>query len=475
MFERIDNWWRRPCGGRDVVILALPLVISTMSFTVMTFIDRMFLTWYSINDVAAAMPAGMLQFTLISFPLGVATYVNTFVAQYEGAGRPRQIGPVVWQGIWIGLIAIPLLLLTAPLAHVYFQHAGHDPEVVVEELAYYDVLIFGSGAIILAGTLSSFFTGRGATLVVMAVDSTAAALNAVLAYLWIFGHAGFPSGGIAGAGAATVCAEWFRVVCYAAIMLLPRYRAYRLASGWRWNAALLRRLWTFGAPGGLQWFVECGSFTLFITLVGGLGTISQAGTMLAFNVNSVAWVPMMGMGLAVSTMVGQQLGANRPNMAARATWTALLLAMTYMCTMSLFYVSVPGLFLMGHAAGMSPEQFEPLRDVIVVLLRFVAVYCLFDALNVVFMSAIRGAGDTRFVFWTSLGTSLLPLSLAWLGIHYLGQGLLWCWTLITLWVCSAGFIYLARFLQGKWRTMRVIEPEAARPLPLAEEELETHG
>ena len=78
---------------------------------------------------------------------------------------------------------------------------------------------------------------------------------------------------------------------------------------------------------------------------------------------------------------------------------------------------------------MDPEQFEPLRDLIVVLLRFVAVYCLFDAMNVVFMSAIRGAGDTRFVFCTSLGTSLLPLSLAWLGIHHSDQGLLWCWTL----------------------------------------------
>ena len=469
MFGTIHDWWRRPCGGRDVVALALPLVISTMSFTVMTFIDRMFLTWYSIDAVAAAMPAAMLQFTLISFPLGVATYVNTFVAQYQGAGRPRQIGAIVWQGIWIGLFATALFLLTTPLAHAYFHHAGHDPDVAVEEIAYYDVLIFGSGAIILAGTLSSFFTGRGATRVVMAVDSTAAALNAVLAYLWIFGHGGFPRGGIVGAGAATVCAEWFRVISYSAIMMRPRYRPYRLAAGWRLNGALMRRLWTYGGPGGLQWLIECGSFTLFITLVGGLGKTNQAATMLAFNVNSVAWVPMMGAGLAVSTMVGQQLGANRPDMAARATWTAFLLAMVYMCTMSLFYVTVPDWFLMGHAAGMPHEQFEPLRKLIVVLLRFVAVYCLFDAMNVIFMSAIRGAGDTRFVFWTSLGTSLLPLSLAWLGIHYLGKGLLWCWLLITLWVCSAAVIYFARFLQGKWRSMRVIEAEGASlPPPQAD-------
>jgi multidrug resistance protein, MATE family len=454
-----QHWWRRPCGGRDVIALALPLVVSTMSFSVMTFIDRMFLTWHSVSSVAAAMPAAMLQFTIISFPLGVATYVNTFVAQYEGAGRPRQIGPVVCQGIWIGLAAIPLLLLTTPMAGFFFANAGHEPGIVVEETTYYNVLIFGSGAAILAGTLSAFFTGRGATRVVMAVDSAAAALNGLLAYLWIFGHWGFPASGIAGAGAATVVAEWFRVLCYAVIMRQPRYGEYGLDSGWRFDAALMRRLWKFGSPGGLQWLVECGSFTLFITLVGGLGEIPQAATMLAFNVNSVAWVPMMGMGLAVSTVVGQQLGANRPELAARAAWTAFILAMLYMCTMSLFYVTVPDVFLMGHRAFMNPAEFAPLRELIVVLLRFVAVYCLFDAMNVVFMSAIRGAGDTRFVFFTSLGTSLVPLGLAWLGIHRWGRGLLWCWMLITLWVLSAGFIYLARFLQGKWRTMRVIEPE----------------
>jgi MATE family multidrug resistance protein len=442
-----------------VLALAGPLVISTMSFTVMTFIDRMFLTHYSLDAVAAAMPAAMLQFTLISFPLGVASYVNTFVAQYNGAGRRRQIGPIVWQGIWIGLAAIPLFLFTTPLAHFYFHHAGHDPGVVVDEIAYYDVLIYGSGAVVLAAALSSFFTGRGATRVVMAVDIVAVLVNYVLARLWIFGDGGFPRWGIVGAGAATVCAEWTRVLGYAAVMMLPRYHKYHLLAGWRLRGDLMRRLWTYAAPGGLQWLVECGSFTLFITLVGGLGKIPQAATMLAFNVNSVAWVPMMGVGLAVSTLVGQQLGANRPELAARAAWTAFVLAMIYMCTMSIFYLFVPDWFLMGHASGMDPAAFAPLRNWIVVLLRFVAVYCIFDALNVVFMSAIRGAGDTRFVFATSLGTSLIPLSLAWIGIHHLGQGLLWCWTLITFWVLSAGFIYLGRFLQGKWRTLRVIEPE----------------
>ena len=190
-------------------------------------------------------------------------------------------------------------------------------------------------------------------------------------------------------------------------------------------------------------------------LVGGLDEVNQAATMLAFNVNSVAWVPMMGVGLAVSTMVGQQLGST-----GRSGRAGHLDGLYPGNGLHVHHVVLlpdrARRVLMGHAAGMPAEQFQPLRDLIVVLLRFVAVYCLMDAMNVVFMSAIRGAGDTRFVLCTALGTSLVPLSLAWLGIYRLGQGVLWCWTLITLWVCSAGLIYLGRFLHGKWRTMRVI-------------------
>ena len=88
-------------------------------------------------------------------------------------------------------------------------------------------------------------------------------------------------------------------------------------------------------------------------------------------------------------------------------------------------------------------------------------YCLFDALNVVFVSAIRGAGDMRFVLWTTLGMSPAPLLATWWGISRQGWGLLWCWAVITAWVCSLGLIYLGRFLQGRWRQMRVIEPETA--------------
>ncbi|MBN2477417.1 MAG: MATE family efflux transporter [Pirellulales bacterium] len=463
--DRAGNWWARPCGGREVLVLALPLVISTASWTVMNFVDRMFLLWFCEEAMAAAMPAGMLYFTLICFPLGVAMYVNTFVAQYEGAGRPGRIGAVVWQGIRVGVYAMPVFLATIPLAPWIFALAGHDPQVACFEVIYYQVLCFGAVGQVIATSMSSFFSGRGQTRTVMAVDTAASLLNVALDYAWIFGHWGFPSLGIEGAAWATVVSQWSRVAMYGYVMMRPALRQkYQLIAARRFDAPLMRRLLRYGGPNGLQLLVEVSAFSLFILLVGRLGTNAMAATTLAFNVNSVAWVPMLGMGIALTTMVGQQLGRDRPDLAARATWTSFCMAQAYLSVMAALYVTVPDLFLMGHASGTDPVAFALLRDTTVVLLRFVAAYSLLDAMNIIFVHAIKGAGDTRFILIVSSVTAPLPVTATWLGVARLGLGLIWCWLVITAWICALGVIYLVRFLQGRWRQMRVIEPELL-PLP----------
>lgn len=192
------NWWRRRCGGREVLALALPLVVATCFWTVMNFTDRMFLLWHSDAAMAAALPAGLMHFTLLCFPFGLVTYLSTFVAQYFGAGRPERIGRIIWQGVWVAIVACPLILATIPLAPGIFRAVGHGPEVAALEVAYYQVLAWGAGGALLSAVCSAFFTGLGRTRVVMVVDASAAVLNVVLDYAWIFGRFGFPAWGRAG-------------------------------------------------------------------------------------------------------------------------------------------------------------------------------------------------------------------------------------------------------------------------------------
>jgi multidrug resistance protein, MATE family len=454
------GWWSRPCGGREVLRLAVPLIISTATWTAMNFTDRMFLLWYSKDSMAAALPAGMVHFAIICFPLGIASYASTFVAQYHGSGHPHHIGPAVWQGIRFGFYCLPAFLLLVPLSTWIFHISGHQPEIAGLEAVYFQTALFGAGAEVMAAAMATFFSGRGVTWVVMLVDSFASTIHIGLDYAWIFGYCGFPRMGIEGAVWATVVSLWLRVAIYGFLILLPRYRErYCMWSGRGFNLPLFKRLLRFGGPSGLQMSVEIAGFTLFMLLVGNLGKEALAATTLAFSINCLAFVPTLGLGLALSIIVGQQLGRNNPRLAARATWTSLWIAWVYMGAMSLVYIFLPDLILMGHKSGTPPAEFATLRDTTVVLLRFVAAYCMFDAMSVVFAGALKGAGDTRFIMLTSLVLTPMPIVAAWAGIRFLGLGLIWCWIVVTVWVSLIGVIYCLRFLHGRWRQMRVIEPE----------------
>ena len=434
----------------------------------MHFVDRVFLTWYSTDAIAAAMPAGMLHFTMLCLPLGIASYVNTFVAQYWGAGRNSRIGLVVWQGVWIGMMAIPYFLLMIPVAPSIFQLAGHGEAIAELEIVYFQTLAFGAGGAVVSAALASFFTGLGKSRVVMVVDSGAAVVNMILDYFLIFGIAGFPELGIFGAGLTTTISQWLKVVAYALIICRPEFRRpFQIVEGMRFDAPLLGRLFVYGGPSGVQLWLETLAFTGYLFLMGRLGTTELASSTIAFSINGIAFVPMLGLGIAVTTLVGQRLGKDQPGLAARATWTSFAVGGLYIAVVATVYVALPDLFLTAYAAGTTTEEFAPLREICIVLLRFVALYCFLDMTHIVFVSAIKGAGDTRFVLLTTLFVSPIPVSLGWLGLTRWNWSLTDFWVVITGWIFALGIIYLSRFCQGKWRHMRVIEPE---PIQIARED-----
>ena len=426
----------------------------------MNFVDRMFLLWESTEAMAAAMPTGVFLFALICFPMGVAGYATTFVAQYEGAGTPEKTGRVVWQAFLLGLLFIPVFLGSIFLAPLLFAWAGHEPAVQQLENQYYRVMALGAGGMVCSVGLSTFFTGRGMTRVVMRVDILACVMNVLLDYCWIFGYAGFPAWGITGAGLATTVCQWSRVAVY--LWLLSRRQddeRYGISSGRKWDSALMQRLLRFGAPEGLRMFFEVTAVSLFLILVGRLGTDAMTATTLAFNVNSVAFVPLIGMSTAVSVLVGQQLGKDQVAMARRATRSALSFALLYSGVMGILYLATPDLLMAGHAAGADPEDFGRLRDITVVLLRFVAAFCLCDAIMMVYVGALKGAGDTYFVLLTTMVTSPLLVIVVGCGMFLLDWGLIGCWGALTGWLFLVSLIYAARYHTGAWESMRVFATE----------------
>ena len=459
--EENHSRWDGPGGYREVLHLAVPMILSFGSWSLMHFVDRTFLAWYDRNALAAALPAGMLSFTMGTFFLGTAGYVNTFVAQYVGAGRPHRVGASVWQGIHFSVVSGLLLMGLIPVAPSIFDWVGHEQAVRVGETVYFQVLCIGWIPMLTMPVVSSFFSGRGDTRTVMWVNVLAAATNIVLDYVLIFGHFGFPEMGIAGAAWATVLAHSLGVVILLGLFLRRCHReAFNTLGAWGVDVPLLKRMMRFGAPNGVQFFVELSGFTVFILVVGRLGIVELAATNVAFNINTLAFMPMLGLGGAVSTLVGQYLGRDDPEKAERATWSAVHISMTYMCTIAAAYVLIPRIFLAPYELYAEPDLFEPVAAYTIVLLRFVALYSMLDGVYIVFSAAVKGAGDTRFVMWVTILVSfsvmILPI---WVGIAVYGMGLYAAWCFASAYLIILAVCFYVRFRGGKWKSMRVIEPD----------------
>jgi MATE family multidrug resistance protein len=454
------EWWHAEGGYREVLALAWPLFLAQGSSTILQFTDKMFLTWYSPEGMAAAGPAGMLAFTITSLFLGLTGYAATFVAQYTGAGRPRQAIAVVWQALYLAILASLLVIPLIPLGYWVFGLAGHAPAVQAMERPYYAIFLYGAFAFIGSSAVSAYFIGRGMSKTVLWINVVGVAINIVLDYLMIFGIGPVPELGVAGAALASVLAQvvtlGLGLGCF-----FREARASHAVGAWRLDLPLLGRLLRFGSPSGLQFMLDMIGWTAFLLLVGRLGATALGATNIAFQVNSIAFFPIIGFAMAASTLVGQHLGKNRPDLADRAVWSSLHWGVGFTGVMALLYVTIPRVFLLPFGVQADPVAFEPVREQTVIMLRFVAAYCLFDVGNLIFASSLKGAGDTFFVMLLStviLTLVMLLPTLFWC-IQPGGLGIFGAWTFLTLAVCILSIAFLLRYLRGHWRAMRVIEHE----------------
>jgi MATE family multidrug resistance protein len=461
----MSSLWHREGGYKEFFGIAFPLILSTGTWSVQHFINRMFLTWYSQDAIAASMPAGMVNFTIICIFLGTVSYADVFVAQYYGAGRYEKIGPSVWHGVYVALMGSAVITLMIPFAGEIFSFIGHPQAVMKEETTYFRMLCLSAFPQLASAAISTFYAGRGKTWVLVAVNSIGMCVNIVFDYLLIFGNGPFPELGIKGAGIASLLAS---LTMFAVYLFLFRRKAYeeqfKTRSGWKLDPEFLRRFLKFGLPSGAHFFLDIAGFTVFILIMGTLGTVPLAATNIAFNISTLAFMPMIGCGIAVSVLTGQYLGKNAPEIASRSVWTGFSVTFVYMFLFSLLYVLTPSLFTASFALKADPEAFSQTSSLVVVLLRFVAVYSLFDAMNIIFSSALKGAGDTRFVMNTSvLGSVLVLVIPSYIVLHVMGEGLYAGWVIASAYIGLLGLSFFFRFLGGKWKEMRVIEHGEATP------------
>ena len=480
-----------PTALKQVLAVAIPMMISTGMFSLTLFVDRTFLLWYDGTSMGASLAAGNLYWVAICIPVGIASMTGAIVSQYAGAGRDAEIGRFMWQSVWMTIAALPAMALIAFYADDLFRWSGQDEALWDAETQYLRLLLIGSAGSIIETALSGFFSGLHRTRTIVWVSTLSMLVNLGLDVPMIFGTPAWPDPirflpggnwegmGIAGAGIASVISFYFKAGCYAMILLgrgsiARRYQTRNIA----FDFAMFRKLMYFGVPTGLMYVTESGAFTLIVLQIGRLGDLPLRASTMALNFNMVAFIPLVGVSIAASVVIGQTLARNdqedppgpspenepfptastprlSPQSVGRA---ALLIAGVYALGWALVYALMPNHLLGLYRITPDDDPTNYLIATSTTLLGYVAAYIIGDALQLTMAGVLRGAGDTWFVWAAGLTASVLALAVGWgFGPPVDDPDGLWFWWgIIMLWIWLLTGLMTIRYFSGRWLRFRMV-------------------
>ncbi len=457
MINRLKNKFFLPGGYLQLLFIAVPLMLNTGIFALQHIINRIFLTWYSPEAVAAVMPAGMLNFSIFSIFLGTITYVGIFIAQYYGADQKHMIEKIIWQGIFLAFAGAFFQMCLWPLAIPFFNIIGHESLVKQYEINYFQILCLFALFPLLSNVLASYYSGIGKTWVLFMVTSICTFTNVLFDYLLIFGNWGFPEFGIKGAGYAIAISGFIGFVSYLCLILQEKkLNLFAREVRFKFEFNLFKKLIKYGFPQGLQIFLDMIGITIFVLLIGRINTIYLAASNIAFNINMIIFMPLTGIGIAVGILVAQNIGAKQINIAQKSVFTGFKVSLVYVSIIAFFCFFLPQIFLTvfsSHAQGNYNEIFKTAK----ILLKFVAIYSFFDIFFIIFSSAVRGAGDTHFIMKiVAISVILVLIIPTFFVLEILNLSVFYAWGVLVFYVFVLGVICTWRFKNGSWKKMKVI-------------------
>jgi MATE family multidrug resistance protein len=445
-----------PQLGR-ILKIAVPIVISRASYTVMLFINRLFLSRVGKYELAAAMSGGLSSLVLSSFFEGLVGYLTALVAQYYGAGRHKMCTRATTQALYLALASYPVLLAFVPLVRYVFVITGQDPALAALATAYAQMLLAGSIFVLLRIALGSFFVGIGKTRIVMIANISSAFVSIPCNYVFIFGKLGMPEMGIRGAALGTICGSLSALLVLLASYLWETSRApYKVTSALRLVPDLMRRQLRFGLPTGVEPFLNWFAFNVFVQIMHSYGPDTAAAATIAFNWDAIAFVPMLGLGTAATTVVGQHIGAKDKNGAQRSVYLTLRVALLYSVVMIVLFVGFAGSLVLLYSSGLQDADGQ-IANMAATMLRLLALYTLANSSKLVLGGSLRAAGDTAWVMRVAIALhwAMAVATVILVRVIHVHQYVAWS-TLIIMNNAHATSVFY-RFRTGKWREMELID------------------
>ncbi|HJS44588.1 MAG TPA: MATE family efflux transporter [Gemmatimonadales bacterium] len=437
--------------GRAIILLAVPMVLEMVMESVFAVVDIFWVGHIGPDAVATVGLTESMLTVVYTVAMGLSIGVTAMVARRIGEKNPEGAAEAAVQGIALGVIVAAILgVAGAWFAPDLLGLMGASPAVIVTGQTYTRVMLGGNVVILLLFLINAVFRGAGDAAIAMRVLWLANWINIILGPLLIFGVGPFPELGVTGAAVATTIGRGTGVL----------YQLYRL---WRRDGrvvihghqirlkpAVMRTLLRLSGTGTFQVFVGMASWIGLTRINASFGTDALAGYQIAIRIIIFALLPSWGLANAAATMVGQALGAGKPERGEQAVWKAAFYNVVFLGVAGLAFITFAN--PIAHVFTDDADVARIAAD----CLRIISYGYLFYAYGMVLTNSFNGAGDTWTPTWINLVCFWLwEIPLAWVLARRLElgpQGVAWAVTIAfsTLAVASA-----VLFRRGRWKAKRV--------------------
>lgn len=434
--------------GRSIILLAVPMVLEMLMESVFAVVDIFWVAHLGADAVATVGLTESMLTLMYAVAIGLGIGATAMVARRIGEHNPEGAARAAVQAIALGLIVSAVLaVLGVSLATRLLAAMGGSPWVIENGSAFTKIMFAGNASILLLFLINAIFRGAGDAAIAMRVLWLANTINILLGPCFIFGLGPFPKLGVAGAAVATTIGRSTGVLYAFSKLIRPGGRFDIRRHLVKLEPTIMARLIRLSATATFQVFIGMASWIGLIRTISSFGSDAVAGYTIGIRVIIFALLPSWGMANAAATMVGQSLGAKKPDRAERAVWQAGFYNMICLGVVGLLFVlfarQIIGFFT-------SDPNIVPYG---VDCLRIVSYGFLFYAYGMVLTQSFNGAGDTwtptiinLFVFW------LWELPLAYVLAIILGIGPRGVFIAITVAFSTLALVSAVVFRQGHWKT-----------------------
>ncbi len=432
--------------------LATPIVFGQLSQTLMGLVDTLMVGRLGEGPLAAVAVATLL-FSAVAMSIkAIDVAAQTFTARRVGEGRDSEVGSILATAVTVSLSAGAVFMFVGLLwPDGLMRLVTTDPAVREMGSSYLVYRYAGMLPLLFFFQAKAVFDGVGWTRIGMSVGIGMNLVNVLLNWLLIFGKLGFPAMGVAGAALASSVSALLASFVIVGILLRPSVRhRFRILCRSNFQVRLIKPFLKIGWPPALQTFGIVIGFLVFYFILGKISIIAVAAANVVMRIASLSFMPGIGVGAAVQTLVGQSLGRNDPGGARRSAWYGVGLSMGFMGIFGVFFLATPE-FLM--------RLFSSSEDLIaagVPILRLMGLVQIIDAVGLTLAGALRGAGMTRAVMLVDIvtGFGLLP-PLAYLFGIVLNGGLMGAWLALLTWFTLYAVGMVLVFVKSDWEKVKI--------------------